>query len=160
MEAGKLRVFAGHGGIVQGLAIGLAALAAACGHAPSSSSLAAGQAPGLARPTMTPSSVPMLGTLAFGPFPATEDGMQALMLCEQWAGLRGDYVSRVQEDSPYQLEQWFSGSAWRIAFNASRPLRVDPAYGDISTAFSLATTGQAASIWAARLFDKACATAD
>ena len=156
MGAAKLRVLAGQGGMALGVATGLAALAAACGYAPSSSS----PAPGLATPTVTPSSVPVLGKLAFGPFPATADGTQALLLCEQWAGLRGEYAYRVQADTAYQLEQWFSGSVWRTAFDDNRPLRVDPAYGDISTAFGLATTGQAASIWTARLLDKACATVD
>ena len=156
MGAGKkLCVLAGRGIV----AVGVAALASGCGHA-SSLSLAAEQTPGSATPTVTPSSVPVLGKLTFGTFPATADGIRALMVCEQWAGLRGEYVSRVQADTPYELEQWFSSAVWRPAFTANSPLRVDPAYGDISTAFGLATSGQSASIASARLLDKACATVD
>jgi hypothetical protein len=159
MRTGKRRVLAGHGGIAAGVAVGMAVLAPACGHAPSSLSLAAGQAPAPARPTVTPSAVPVLGKLTFGTFPATEDGIRALTLCEQWSGLRGQYVTRVQGDTPYQLEQWFSSDVWRTAVSVNSRLRRDPAYGDLSTAFGLATTGQAASIWSARLVDNACATA-
>ena len=104
--------------------------------------------------------MPVLGKLTFGTFPSTWDGTRALMLCEQWSGLRGEYVSRVQADTPYQLEQWFSSDVWQAAFSASGPLVVDPAYGDISTAFGLAATGEAASIASARFLDKACAAAD
>jgi hypothetical protein len=109
---------------------------------------------------VAPSTVPVLGKLSFGTFPATPDGMRALLLCEQWSGLRGEYVTRVQADSPYQLEQWFSSAVWQTAFNASRPLVVDPAYGQISTAFGLAATGEAASLSSAGLLDKGCAAAD
>jgi len=151
MGAKKLRVLAGHGIV----AVGVAALASACGQ-----TLAPGQTPGLATPTVTPSPVPVLGRLAFGTFPSTEDGTRALTLCEQWAGLRGEYVSRVKADTPFQLEQWFSSAVWRPAFSANSPLRIDPAYGDISIAFGLASTAQAASIANARFLDKACATAE
>jgi hypothetical protein len=160
MGTGKLRVPAGHGGLAAAAAIGLAALAAACGHTPSSLSLASGQTPARAVPTITPSSAPVLGRLTLGTFPATEDGVRALTLCEQWSGLRGQYVYRVQAQTPYQLEQWFSSAAWRTAAQANSRLRRDPAYGNISTAFGLATTGQTAGIWSARLLDNACATVD
>jgi hypothetical protein len=156
MGAGKLRVIAGCGIF----AIGVTALAGAYGHASSSSSLAAGQVPGLARPTVSPSAVPVLGKLFSGAFPATPDGTRALTICEQWSGLRGEYVPHVQADTPYQLEQWFSSAVWRPAFTANGPLRIDPAYGDISTAFGLATTAEAASIPNARFLDKACAAVD
>lgn len=146
MGAGKLRVLAARGIA----AIGVAALVSACGQAASAPPPAPGQ----------PSSVPVLGKLTLGSFPATGDGTRALTLCEQWAGLRGAYVARVRADTPYELEQWFSSTAWRPAFTANSLLRVDPAYGDISTAFGLATTGQAASIASARFLDRACAQAD
>jgi hypothetical protein len=161
MGAGKLRVLAGRGGGV--VAVGVAALAAACSHAASTSSPAAGQTPAPvtpATPTVSPSTVPVLGAMTYGTFPATKDGLSALTLCEQWAGLRGEYVSRVRSDTPYQLEQWFSSTVWRTAFSANSPLRVDPAYTGISTGFGLATTGEAASIHSARLLDQACAAAD
>jgi hypothetical protein len=153
MGAGKLRVL----GMV---AVGVAALAVGCGHASSPAALALGQTPGPATPTVTPSAVPVLGKLSFGTFPATSGGTNALTLCEDWAGLRGQYVARVLTDTPYQLEQWFSSAAWRPAFAANSPLRVDPGYSDISTAFGLATTGESAGIPSAKLLDKACAAAD
>jgi hypothetical protein len=156
MGAGKLRVLAGRG--IAGVAV--AVLAGACGHVSASSPPAAGQAPGPATPTVTPSAVPVLGKLAFGTFPSTWDGTRALTLCEQWSGLRGEYVARVRADTPYQLEQWFSSTVWRAAFSANSPLRLDPAYSNISTAFGLASTGEAASIASARMLDKACAAVD
>jgi hypothetical protein len=156
MGAGKLRVLACRGIVAAGVAV----LASACTSAPSSSPPAPGQATGTVTPTVAPSTVPVLGKLSFGTFPATPNGTRALMLCEQWSGLRGEYVSQVQADSRYRLEQWFSDAVWQTAFSASGPLVVDPAYSQISTAFGLATTAEAASISSARLLDKACAAAD
>ena len=155
MGAGKLRVLAGHG-----VAAVVVAALAACGHGPASGPAAAGPAPGPATPSVTPSTVPVLGKLTFGTFPSTWDGTRALALCEQWSGLRGEYVARVRADTPYQLEQWFSSPAWLAAFNANSPLRPDPAYSNLSAAFGLVSTGQAASIASARLLDKACAAVD
>jgi hypothetical protein len=159
MWAGKLRVLAGRGVVAVGVAA-LAALAVGCGHASSTASLARGQTPAPATPTMTPSGVPVLGRLTFGTFPSTLDGTRALSLCEDWAELRAQYVARVGKETPYQLEQWFSSSAWRPAFSANSPLRTDPSYGQLNTAFGLATTGQSASIAQAKFLDKACAAAD
>ena len=159
MEAGKLRVRAGRGVVAVGVAT-LAALAAGCGHASSTAPLATGQTPPPATPTMTPSVVPVLGKLTFGTFPSTMDGTRALSLCEDWAELRAQYVVRVGKETPYELEQWFSGPAWRSAFSANSPLRTDPNYGAIDTAFGLATTGGTASIAEAKLLDKACDAAD
>jgi hypothetical protein len=156
MGAGKLRVIAGRGVV----AVAVAVLAAACTHA---ASPAAGQTPtpGPATPSVTPSTVPVLGPMTYGPFPATKDGMSALTLCEQWSELRGQYVSRVQAGhTPYQLEQWFSGPVWENALGASNPLRVDPSYSEISVAFVVATTGDTASIPNAKMLDRACAAAD
>jgi hypothetical protein len=159
MGAGKLRVRACRGVAAVGVAT-LAGLAAGCGHASSTAPLAPGQTLTPATPTMTPSVVPVLGQLTFGTFPSTMDGTRALSLCEDWAELRAQYVARVGKETPYELEQWFSGPAWRPAFNANSPLRTDPNYGAIDTAFGLATTGGTASITEAKLLDKACAAAD
>jgi hypothetical protein len=157
MGAGRPRVLAGRGVA----AVGVAALAAACGHAASTSSPAAGQTPGPATPSVPPSTVPVLGPMTYGQFPATRDGESALTVCEQWAELRGQYVSRVQaEHTPYQLEQWFSGPTWQTAFSASNPLRIDPSYANIGVAFVVATSGDAASIPNAKVLDRACAAAD
>jgi hypothetical protein len=170
MGAGKPRIRAGHGtarvrGIATGCIVvaGLAALVSGCGTASATSPAATGQASAPAppaTPTVTPSTVPVLGKLAFGTFPSTWDGTQALALCEQWSGLRGQYVTLVRTQTPFQLEQWFSSTAWRPAFIANSPLRTDPAYSDINTAFGLVSTGEAASIANARFLDKACAAAD
>ena len=159
MGAGKLRVLARRGVIAVGVTT-LGVLAAGCGHASPAASLARRQSPPPATPTMTPSAVPVLGKLTLGTFPSTLDGMRALGLCEDWAGLRAQYVARVGKETPYELEQWFSGPAWQSAFNANSPLRTDPNYGEIDTAFGLATSGGTAGITEAKLLDKACAEAD
>jgi hypothetical protein len=143
-------------------ALGVALLVSGCATAgSSSSSLAPGQSPsGRATPTVSPQAVPVLGSMSYGTFPASKDGMDALIVCEQWAGLRGQYVERVRTDTPYQLEQWFSSPAWLPAFQANSPLKTDPDYSQINTAFGLVSTGAAASVANAELLDKACATAD
>jgi hypothetical protein len=157
MGAGKLRVLAGRGVA----AAGLVALAAACGHASAAPWPAASQTPGPATPTVTPAAAPVLGPLTYGTFPATKHGEDALTVCEQWAQLRGQYVARVRPPhTAYQLEQWFSGPVWQAAFAADAPLRADPAYTGISVAFTVATSGDAASIRSARMLDQACAAAD
>jgi hypothetical protein len=97
--------------------------------------------------------------MALGSFPATPNGARARTVCEQWAGLRGQYAAGVRTMTPFQLEQWFSGPAWHPAFVANRPLKTDPAYSSIDTAFGLVSTGAAASISSARLLDAACAAA-
>jgi hypothetical protein len=157
MGAGKLRVRAG-----RAAAAGLAALAAACGHAaPAPPAAVALVGPTTtATPTVSASAVPALGAMTYGAFPATSDGLAALALCEQWAVLRAQYVTRVLADTPYQLEQWFSSATWRDAFTDNKPLRTDPSYVNISVAFGLATTGDAASVANARMLDRACAAAD
>lgn len=155
MGAGKARVLAG-----RCAAVTVAALATACSHVASAAPPAAGQTPGPATPTMTPSSVPVLGPMALGRFPATRNGKRALIVCEQWAALRGQYVPRVRADTAYQLEQWFSSTVWQAAFAASGPLQADPAYTNISVAFRIATEGDVASVPNAMTLDRACAAAD
>ena len=164
MGAGKPRVLAGRGvgrGVVGwGLAAaGVAILAGACsGGSPSPVNTAQPSVP--ATPTVTPSTVPVLGKLSFGTFPSTYDGTRALQLCEQWSGLRGEYVSHLRQDTPYELEQWFSSTDWRAAFVANSPLRNDPAYSNINAAFGLVSTAGAASIANAKWLDRGCAAAD
>jgi hypothetical protein len=161
MGAGKLRAF---GVAAARAAASVAAVAAAAalagGCSSAASSLAPGQSPGPTPPTMTPSAVPVLGPLKLGTFPATWSGINALHLCEDWAGLRADYVVHLKSDTKYQLERWFSSDAWRPAFNADSPVSVNPAYGELSLAFGQATTTATASIAAARQFDRACEAAD
>jgi hypothetical protein len=158
MGAGKLRVIVARA-VTAGVATaGVAVLAGACGHAAPSPPAAAPTPP--ATPTVTPSTVPVLGPLSFGPFPSTWDGTRALALCEQWSGLRGEYVARVRAETPYQLEQWLSSDVWQAALTDGGYLRGDPAYGDISVAFGEVSTGAAASIASARFLDQSCAAAD
>ena len=155
MGAGKLRAL----GVAAALAAALAALAGGCSRA-ASSSLLPGQTPTPVAPTMTPTAVPVLGQLRFGTFPSTWGGTNALRLCEDWAGLRAEYVAHLRSDTKYQLEQWFSSADWQPAFSADSPVSVNPAYGEISLAFGQATTSATASIAAAKQFDQACAAAD
>ena len=156
MGAGKARVLACAGAA----ALGVALLAGGCARMPSSSSFAPGQTPGPATPTVSPQAVPVLGSMSYGTFPASTDGMDALTVCEQWAVLREQYVGQVRADTAYQLEQWFSGSAWLPAFQANKPLKSDPDFVQINTAFTLVSTAAVASVPNARQLDEACASAD
>ncbi|HEY3878044.1 MAG TPA: hypothetical protein VGM12_05545 [Trebonia sp.] len=181
MGAAQLRVLLHRGGSAVAAAAGaaaLTALAAGCGSAEAAGPAAAAVgAPavgaagavvsptatpaGQATPTVIPTPAPVLGPLKLGTFPATEDGIYALKVCEQWAGLRGDYVARLRQDSPFQLEVWFSSSPqWIAAFNANSPIKADPHYLYISTAFGLVSDAAAASVSNAELLDQACAAAD
>jgi hypothetical protein len=156
MGAGKPRVLACAGSA----ALWVALLASGCGTA-SSSSVPPGQAPDpAATPTVSPRAIPVLGSMSYGTFPASTDGIAALSLCEQWAVLRDEYVATLRADTPYQLEQWFSGPAWLPAFQANHPLKIDPDYSQINTAFTLVSTGAVASVANAELLDVACAGAD
>jgi hypothetical protein len=157
MGAGKARVLA----CACATALGVTLLASGCARVSTPMSIAPGQTPlGSATPTVSPHPVPVLGSMSYGTFPASTDGIDALIVCEQWAVLRGQYVAKLRADTPYQLEEWFSGTAWQSAFQANKPLRIDPNFTQISIAFSLVSTGAAASVRNARLLDKACAGAD
>jgi hypothetical protein len=171
MGAWKLRVLDGRGvegrcvdgrgAVVLGAAVlGIAAMVSACAHGPSALAMVAVTPTGTATPSMTPASVPELGALTLGTFPATPDGTRALMLCEQWAGLRAQYVARLRADSPSALEQWFSGGDWQQAFSDDSPLKNDPAYMHINADFGLVSTAAAASTANARSLDQSCAAAD
>ena len=155
MGAGKLRVLAGCGVAAAGVTV----LASACA-SPASPAATAAAVVAQAVPAVTATTVPELGRMTYGKFPATWDGLKALAVCEQWAGLRGQYVARVRTDTPFQLEQWFSSTAWLNAFVANTPIKSDPGYSQISTAFGVVSTASAASIDTARMLDAACAAAD
>lgn len=165
MGAGKYRRIARVGGAVV-VAAAVVALAAACASpAPTALALVADQPsapPGATvTPTVTPTAVPALGKLAFGTFPATLDGAEALTLCEKWNDLRGQYVAQVSRGSRFQLEQWISSDPdWLAAFHANSPLKEDPRYLHINLAFGLASTAATASLGNARQLDAACAAAD
>jgi hypothetical protein len=156
MGAGKLRLLAGYSAVAAGLAV----LASACASPAPAPADPAAAVVARAVPAVPATTVPVLGRMTFGKFPGTWDGLKALAVCEQWAGLRGQYVASLQTDTRFQLEQWFSSTAWRAAFVANTPIRNDPAYSAISTAFGLVSNGDAASIDTARMLDAACAAAD
>lgn len=165
MRVGKLRAFGAASAAASAAALAaattvLAALAGGCSSTASSFSLASGQTPAPAIPTMTPTPVPALGTLKFGTFPGTWSGTKALELCEDWAELRAAYVAHLMSDTKYQLERWFSSAVWQPAFSANGSLSSSPAYGEINLAFGQATTSATASIAAARQLDRACEAAD
>jgi hypothetical protein len=156
MGAGKLRVFAVRGGVVVLAAAAAAALAAGCGSI-TVTPPGAGQAALLA----APASVPELGSLKLGSFPETWDGTRARMICQQWAGLRGQYVARLHQDTPFQLEVWISTSPqWLAAFTADSPLKTDTNYSGIRTSFGVVSTAAVASISNAKWLDASCAAAD
>jgi hypothetical protein len=144
MRAERLRVRAGQAGAV----IGVALLAGGCVSASSSFD---------ATPTMSPSPVPVLGNLRLAEFPSTYNGVAALDLCEGWAGLRGQYVTSVQHDTPLQLDDWFSGPAWSPVFTDAVKLQANLAYPRITLAFGQVTAPEFASIPNAKNLDAACA---
>ena len=72
--------------------------------------------------------------------------MRALQVCEQWAMLRGEYVTRVRTDSTLQLQLWFSGDDWLTAFNANSGLKTDSTYSHISTDLGIVTAPRGAGI--------------
>jgi hypothetical protein len=150
MRARKLRVLAVNGVVAACVAV----LASAC--TGSSSTLDNGQ-PAPATPTVTPTPVPVLGDMKLATFPQSWDGLRALQVCEQWALLRGEYVTRVRKDNTLQLQLWFSSDDWLTAFNANSGLKVDPTYMHISTDLGIVTAPGGASISSARMLDASCA---
>jgi hypothetical protein len=154
MRAGKLRVLAAHGVAAATVAV----LASACSG--SSSTLSNGD-PAPATPSVTPTAVAVLGDMKLATFPQSWDGLRALQVCEQWAMLRGEYVTRVQRrDSTLQLQLWFSSDAWLTAFNANSALKADPSYMHISTDLGIVTAPGGTGISAARMLDASCAAGD
>jgi hypothetical protein len=144
MQRGRLWVRAGQVAAV----VGATLLASGCASASS---------PTNATPTMTPSPVPVLGKLALAHFPSTVNGVRALELCEGWAALRGQYVTEVKKDTPYQLDVWFSGQAWSPLFTYAYWLETDVAYPDLTLAFGQVTDPLFASVRNARNLDESCA---
>jgi hypothetical protein len=150
MRARKPRVLAVNGVVAAVVAV----LASACSG--SSSTLSNGQ-PAPATPTVTPTAVPVLGGMKLATFPQSWDGMRALQVCEQWAMLRGEYVTRVRKESTLQLQLWFSSDDWLTAFNANSGIKTDPAYMHISTDLGIVTAPGGASISAGKMLDASCA---
>lgn len=120
----------------------------------SSGSPAASSAPPAA-PAAT--SAATLGPLTLGPFPSTHDGKLARGICQAWSGLRSQYAANVGNDSPVQLNQWFSGPSWHVVLADGTALGNAPAFSGLEAALGVATTGDTASIPSARALDAACA---
>lgn len=136
------------------------ALLSACGSAGDSPgaapSAAASQAQVFSPPAQTSTAIPTLAPLTIADFPRTADGRLARDVCEQRAKLRTEYVSAVVNDSPYQLNQWFSGPDWAKAEADMSNIGGDPTYTNLSVAFAEATIGDMADDNTARQLDKAC----
>jgi hypothetical protein len=107
-------------------------------------------------PAQTSTAIPALAPLTVGTFPHTTDGRLAKVICDQWAGLRTQYVSAVVNESPYQLNQWFSGPAWAKVQSGFLEIGDDPVYTKLSVAFSGVTVGDMADDSAAQQADEAC----
>lgn len=132
------------------------AVLAGCGSSASSSSAAAAPSSGPA----APGTAPNLAPLTLGHFPGTADGKLAKGICEQWQGLRQEYVYRLTIDSPYQMNQWFSSSAWAKEYALANELDGAPAYSNLQGALGVATVGDDAGDAVAAEVDKACEKAD
>jgi hypothetical protein len=77
-----------------------------------------------------------------------------------WSRLRVEYYARLQQDTPYQLNQWFSSPDWFAVNSDSAELGDDLAYSHIETAFGSGMVGDIASIASAREIDRACSNGD
>ena len=73
------------------------------------------------------------------------------------ARLRAQYYIRVQDDTPYQLNQWFSSPDWSVINSDGAELGDDPAYSHLSTALGSGMVGDVASVSTGREIDQACA---
>jgi hypothetical protein len=138
-------------------------LVSACGTsspAPAATSIATPAALPSSPAAASPATEVTPGPLTLAHFPSTTDGKLARDECEQWVQLRAEYYSRVQNDTPYQLNQWFSSSDWAKEINDSYPLGADPDYSNIETAFAGGLVGDMASVASARQIDRACAAGD
>lgn len=125
--------------------------------APAATSIATPAAPPSSSAVATSPATPApAGPLVLAHFPSTTDGKLARDICEQWARLRAEYYSRVQQDTPYQLNQWFSSSDWARENNDGLQLGDDPDYSNIETAFGAGLVGDMASIASGRQIDRAC----
>lgn len=126
---------------------------AAPSHAASSS---ATPAPALPPP---PTAV-TLGPLSLAGFPSTTAGTEARGICEAWLGLRQQYENRTVDDSPFQLNQWFSSPAWAKVQSDGNALGNDPAYSHLETALGETLAGDVAGAETIKLMDSACSKGD
>jgi len=117
------------------------------------------QAGGQATPSGTTAVAPGK-PLKLADFPATKDGDLARKICQAWAGLRGEYYSRVKSDTRSQLSQWFSGPDWTAVHADSLQLTADRAYIHLGASLGVAMAGTAASAKTGQAVDRACAAGD
>lgn len=109
---------------------------------------------------VAPGTAKNLAPLTLGHFPGTSDGKLAKAICEQWAALRQEYAGKVTIDSAYQMNQWFSSSAWAAVQTDATQLGNAPEFGNLETALGVAMVGDMASTANAASLDKACQAAD
>jgi hypothetical protein len=167
--AGCVLLAAGCGNGTSGLAtVGSTATATAQSSAQSagqagSAAQSTAQAGGTARASgqATPSGTAAAGSAAplkLADFPATKDGDLAREICQAWAGLRGQYYSRVKSDTASQLSQWFSGPDWTTVHADSLQLTADRTYVHLGASLGVATAGNAASVETGQAVDRACSS--
>lgn len=155
---GRLRV------IAAGVAgAGCVLLAAGCGNGTSGLATVGSTATATAQPTgqATPSGAAAAGSAAplkLADFPATRDGDLARKICQAWAGLRGQYYSRVKSDTRSQLSQWFSGPDWTAVHADGLQLTADRAYIHLGASLGVAMAGSAASARTGQAVDRACSS--
>lgn len=106
----------------------------------------------------TPSGAAAAAPLKLADFPATKDGDLARKICQAWAGLRGQYYSRVKSDTRSQLSQWFSGPDWTTVHADSLQLTADRAYIHLGASLGVAMAGIAASARTGQAVDRACSS--
>jgi hypothetical protein len=104
----------------------------------------------------TPSGAVAATPLKLADFPATKDGDLARKICQAWAGLRGQYYSRVKSDTRSQLSQWFSGPDWTTIHADGLQLTADRAYIHLGASLGVAMAGTAASAKTGQAVDRAC----
>jgi hypothetical protein len=155
---GRLRV------IAAGVAgAGCVLLAAGCGNGTSGLATVGSTATVTAQSTgqAMPSGAAAAGSAAplkLADFPATKDGDLARKICQAWAGLRGQYYSRVKSDTRGQLSQWFSGPDWTAVHADGLQLTADRAYLRLGASLGVAMAGSAASAKTGQAVDRACSS--
>lgn len=104
--------------------------------------------------------MPALAPLRLGHFPATADGHLARSICKAWSGLRQQYAYDLVNDTPNQMQHWFSGGTWTKITADANQLGNDPAYSHLGSALGVAMVADDASMAVLREVDRACEKAD
>ncbi len=133
----------------------------ACGpSSPSAAPAAAASSRTAQAAAARPAPPAALGQLTLARFPSTSSGKEARGICETWQKLRREYAGRLAADSPYQLNQWFSGPDWHKSWEDGAALGNDPAYSNLEVAYGTATVGDEAGAATIKQMDEACAKGD